>query len=161
MYLLVIRRRTRVGPAPPCHALTSPSRQRRIYSVGKQTVTRPTPRRSHVSQSHASLSDNGNRRPTPGLGCGTKPRPNNAGAAEGCDLETGADCDNSLAERRPPPHALLPLFLLLGSPRLHLEKNNKPQNDRRTRRRMKGFLLIDCLLLFPARGLLNPRLDPL
>ncbi|CAK6971094.1 unnamed protein product [Scomber scombrus] len=40
------------------------------------------------------------RRPTPGLGCGTKPRPNNAGAAEGCDLETAADCDNSLDERR-------------------------------------------------------------
>lgn len=35
-----------------------------------------------------------------GQGCGAKPRPNNAGAAEGCDLETEADCDNSLAERR-------------------------------------------------------------
>lgn len=40
------------------------------------------------------------RRPTLGLVCGTKPRPNNAGAAEGCDLEMEADCDNSLAERR-------------------------------------------------------------
>ncbi|KAI9525727.1 hypothetical protein NQZ68_002273 [Dissostichus eleginoides] len=41
-----------------------------------------------ISQSHASLSDNG-------PGCGTKPRPNNAGAAEGCDLETASGCDNS------------------------------------------------------------------
>lgn len=40
------------------------------------------------------------RRPTLEQGCGAKPRPNNAGAAEGCDLETEADCDNSLAERR-------------------------------------------------------------
>lgn len=78
------------------------------------------------------------RRPTLGPGCGTKPRPNNAGAAEGCDLETGADCDNSLAERRgghlvsvatsqrvnvtvpEPPHSSLAS--------LHLEgKRNAPQ----------------------------------
>lgn len=53
-----------------------------------------------VSQSHASPLDNGSAGPHWALGCGTKPRANNAGAAEGCDLETRADCDNSLAEWR-------------------------------------------------------------
>lgn len=61
------------GPASVC-----------VFSISKPRFT--------VGQWH--------RRPTLGLGCGTKPRPNNAGAAEGCDLETGTDCDNSLAERR-------------------------------------------------------------
>lgn len=52
-----------------------------------------------ISKPHFTVGQ-WHRRPTLERGCGAKPRPNNAGAAEGCDLETEADCDNSLAERR-------------------------------------------------------------